>query len=139
MSRKRGARTKCTPETIERLREALELGATVRVACNCAGISETTYHRWITEAEAGDPDRQEFRDAVKAARGAAALGHLETIRAASRSGEWKASAWWLERVEGYTRSVRVENARPPDPAEDLTDAEIEARLRRIRSAAEGEE
>jgi len=135
-----GARTKCTPETIERLCEALELGATVRIACNCAGISVTTYHRWISEAEAGDQDRREFWDAVKAARGAAALGHLETLRAASQAGEWKASAWWLERVEGYTRAVRVETSRPPDPAEDMTDAEIEARLRRIRAgAAEGEE
>ena len=48
-----GARTKCTPETIERLCEALELGATVRIACNCAGISVTTYHRWVSEAGRG--------------------------------------------------------------------------------------
>lgn len=131
--------TDCTPEVIAYVVEAHEAGANVRTACNYAGISETSYHHWRARGERGEEPYSEFAAAVKKARGRRAMFYLGVIKDAAEDGDWKAGAWWLERVEGYTKSVRVEQASAPDPTEDLTNAEIEARLRQLQQEREGEE
>lgn len=79
-----------TQPTIDRLLDALRIGATVQMACAAAGISDTTYYRWLdgNERAAG---------AVEAAKTTAAVSALESIQRAAVNGDWRAAAWLLER------------------------------------------
>lgn len=92
---------KDTPETREKILNAIREGAPFRHACMFAGISEDTFMRWREI----DPD---FADQVKLAEGQFTMVHLHNIRQHglpirnSRGdiiapGSWQASAWLLER------------------------------------------
>lgn len=82
--------TKYTPETVKLITDAIRLGATFRIACDYAGISEDTFALWRKRY----PD---FADAVKGAEGKGAIGWLAKIEAAANEGTWQAAAWKLER------------------------------------------
>jgi len=96
-----GRRSKYTPETVDKLTQAIRLGATYRLACDYAGISDDTFARW-RERYAG------FAEAIKLAEGEGALKSLAVIERAANGvkgedGEyilaptWQAAAWKLER------------------------------------------
>jgi hypothetical protein len=96
-----GRRTKYTPETVEKITQAIRLGATYRLACDYAGISEETFAQWRNT-------KPEFSEAVKAAEGEGAIKWLALIdRAANgitdkdgnlvQAPSWQAAAWKLER------------------------------------------
>ena len=79
-----------TQQTIGRLLDALRLGASVQMACAAAGISDTTYYRWLDGNDRGAVE-------VESAKTAAALSALESIQRAAVNGDWRAAAWLLER------------------------------------------
>lgn len=85
-----GRKTKYTPETIEKLLQAIRMGATYDLACKYAGISFELFCQWRNE-------KVDFLDAVKEAEGQAAYGWLEKIEKAANDGNWQAAAWKLER------------------------------------------
>lgn len=96
-----GRRSKYTPETVDKITQAIRLGATYKLACDYAGISEDTFARW-RERYAG------FAEAIKLAEGEGALKSLAVIERAANGvkgedGEyilaptWQAAAWKLER------------------------------------------
>lgn len=62
-----------TPELIETIAGHLRLGVPIGAACIAAGISTTTYYRWLAQAEAADPDKpsleRDMRDTCIQARG----------------------------------------------------------------------
>jgi hypothetical protein len=95
-----GRRTKYTPETVDRILQAIRLGATYQLACDYAGIGVTTFHEWINA-------KPEFAQQVKEAEGKGALGWLAKIEQAATDGNWQAAAWKLERryPREYGRSV----------------------------------
>jgi transposase len=126
-------------ETIAKeLCDYLRAGLPVSTACARAGIGRSTYHRWIQRGEQGEEPFATFRDASKRARAEAESEVLEGIKAAGVAGQWQAYAWLAERLWGHSKRIRVEQA-APDPAEGLTDAEIEARLQRLQRERGGEE
>lgn len=87
---KRGRKLKYTPETVELIVQALKLGATERLACEYANISQETYYNWKR-------NKAEFLEKVKTAQGQAAVVLLARIQQEAREGSWQAAAWLLER------------------------------------------
>ena len=67
--------SKLTPEVTERLLHALRTGNARVMACRYAGISEPTFHRWMTDER---PEFREFREVVEQAEATrAAVAWLE--------------------------------------------------------------
>lgn len=91
--------TKYTPEAVERICEAIRLGATYELAAGYAGITYATFNTWRQE-------KPQFFDAVKEAEAAGALAWLRRIESASAE-TWQAAAWKLERryPQDYGRTV----------------------------------
>jgi transposase len=101
-----------TEETRDKICKAIELGATYKLACFYAGISEATFYDW----KAND---LEFLEAIHIAEGKGAVNHLVNITRASKGVQnpdgdgyiltpsWQASAWILERryPDEYGRRV----------------------------------
>jgi hypothetical protein len=85
-----GRRSKYTPETVDKLTQAIRLGATYKLACDYAGIDVSTFHDWVNT-------KPEFSTVIKEAEGKGALGWLAKIEQAATDGNWQAAAWKLER------------------------------------------
>lgn len=136
-----------TDEVRDRVVEALSRGASRRAAANHAGVSEATLAEWVRRGEqAGEKSTRlvAFARAVEVAEGMGELALVENIRLAGQGacpGDWKASAWLLERryPERYGRRgavsagesvpAAVEEPRAPVSALD------ELASRRVRTAA----
>jgi hypothetical protein len=93
-------RSKYTPEVVQRVVQAIELGATYELACGYAGISHETFAQWRRS-------KPEFLEAVKEAEGRAAVKWLAKIEQAASDGTWQAAAWKLERrhPHDYGRTI----------------------------------
>lgn len=85
-----GRPTKYVPEVIEKILNAIAVGAPFSHACNYAGISFETFNEWRK-------DKSEFSEQVKNAEGKAVIGWLARIEQAAKDGNWTAAAWKLER------------------------------------------
>jgi hypothetical protein len=88
---------------IEKLEQALLLGATYELAARYAGISVSTFDRWRRQAEharAGTP-LAHLRDRLHQAEARAAIGWLAKIEQAANNGDWRAAAFKLERRYPY--------------------------------------
>ena len=118
-----GRRSKYTPETVEKLTQAIRLGATYKLACDYAGISEDTFARWREQ-------HADFADIIQKAEGTAAVGWLAKIEAAASDGNWPAAAWKLERryPEMYGRQrVEMTGAEGGPIATEITIRQVPAR------------
>jgi hypothetical protein len=82
-----GRPTKYSEERAKKIFGLLGEGNTRRTAALCSGISEDTFAVWL----------KRYADGVKEAEAAAEQMHVTNIRVASVTGNWTASAWWLER------------------------------------------
>ena len=100
-------KTKLTPKTQKAIVDALSVGATHRIACEYAGITQDTFYRWLNQGEAGKSPFSEFSEQVARTQGRAAVGWLAKIDAAANEGDWRAVAWKLERryPQEYGRTV----------------------------------
>jgi hypothetical protein len=85
-----GRKSKYTPETVQKITQAIELGATYELACGFAGIAPATFYDWMNK-------KPEFSEAIKTAEGKGAVKWLAKIEAAATDGNWQAAAWKLER------------------------------------------
>jgi len=102
--------SKLNDRRIKRICDALAVGATYQTAAEYAGISRQTLAKWIKHGERMHFGKQkQLVEAVYEAQGRAKIAALATIARASKDGDWKAAAWFLERrePEGYGRSDRV--------------------------------
>ncbi len=92
--------TKYTPETVKKITQAIELGATYELACGYAGISYDTFNTWRQT-------KAKFSEAIKEAEGKASVKWLARIEQAT-SEHWQAAAWKLERryPKDYGRTVQ---------------------------------
>lgn len=88
--RRTGRDSAYTPERVQRIVNAIRMGATYKLACKYGGIVESTFYKWKLE-------RKEFSEAIQEAEGAAAVGWLAKIEQAANEGTWQAAAWKLER------------------------------------------
>ena len=104
--------TKLTPETQNKIVQAIRIGATYKHAADYAGISEASLYGWLArEKKETKGIYFEFLDAVKRAGGEATVGWLAKIEKAATEGSWQAAAWKLERrhPDDYGRSnLRVD-------------------------------
>jgi len=94
---------------IDKLEQAILMGATYELAAMYAGISESTFQRWRAKA-ATAPDGSPLallRERLRQAEGRAAIGWLAKIEQAAQAGDWRAAAFKLERrwPEAYGRSL----------------------------------
>lgn len=93
-----GRPTKFTPDTQNKLVQAIQMGATYEHAAAYAGISYNTFNEWMKKGEdAKSGEFLEFSEAIKEAEGRAVIGWLAKIEKAANDGTWQAAAWKLER------------------------------------------
>lgn len=95
---------------IEKLEQAILIGATYELAAMYAGMSEKTFKHW-RDAAATAPEGTALatlRERLRAAEGRAAIGWLAKIERVANDGDWKACAWKLERryPETYGRTFQ---------------------------------
>ena len=134
-----GRPSKLTPETTQRIVEAVELGATWERAADAAGVGASTLGLWRRRGEAGDAPYSAFLAALKRAEGAGVERALMVIRKAAAAGAWQASAWLLERRYpadyGRRSEVSVRASAASEVATATSDAAIVAALHALRSSA----
>jgi transposase len=103
-----GRKSKLTPETQERIVQAIRVGATYELAAQFGGIAYNTFNEWMKAGAAAEKGvKHEFYEAIKAAEGEAAIKWLALIDKAAVD-TWQAAAWKLERryPENYGRQVQ---------------------------------
>jgi hypothetical protein len=86
-----------TPEVTESIVNALKAGAYIETAVVFAGISKSTFYRWMQRGEREKSGlHASFRDAIKKGLAFAEMRLLLFIGEAGLS-QWQAAAWVLER------------------------------------------
>lgn len=122
---KTGPKSKYTPETVDKILNAIAVGAPYVHACGYAGISQDTFERWRAQ-------HTEFAEAIKNAEGRAVVGWLAKIEKAASEGNWQAVAWKLERRyhEHFGRKDKVQID------VNKLDADIERELAAITAGSE---
>ena len=97
-----GRKPKLTEELVNNLCRYVENGASYKDACIAVGIGETAFYRWLDDADSDDEKikykdlKVKLRDSLKKANAKFKSYHLANITRLS-NGDWKASAWILER------------------------------------------
>jgi len=89
--------SKLTDEVTERVVQAVRAGNYAEAACQSAGISSSTYYRWMSRGDQ-DPgsDYARFREAVLRAEAEAEVYAVAIIRRAMGD-DWRAAVAYLER------------------------------------------
>jgi hypothetical protein len=138
-----GRPTKLNIDVANRILDALRLGVPQSTATAYAGISRSTYYRWLAVADDSDaPDEfRDFRDAVRTARAEAEVRSIAVIQNASDR-SWQAAAWFLERSfpEHWARKDRHEITGNDGRGIELSvDVEaLDLKLRRLIAERRGE-
>jgi transposase len=88
--------TKLTPELQKEIVGYIEAGNYIEVACEAAGISQSTFFDWKARGAKKQPLYSEFLEAVKKAESKAEIRNVVVIQKAAQE-NWQASAWYLER------------------------------------------
>jgi hypothetical protein len=115
--------SKLTPETIERLTQAIGLGASYELACRYAGVDYSSFRNWMRKGEECKAGPFfEFFQAIKKAEGAGAVGWLATIERAAQEGVWQAAAWKLERRYPQQYARKAVEVIDHDASSDATKA-----------------
>lgn len=92
-------KTKFTPDTRDKIIQALRGGNYRKVAAEYAGITYVTLRNWLLLAEDphAPPEYVEFLASVQKAEADAEVADIARIRQASAEGSWQAAAWIRER------------------------------------------
>jgi len=92
--------SKMTTPRIEAALNALKMGCTRRAAAGAAGVTATTFYRWLEDTT--------FRDEVEKAELMAEATYTAAVANAVPT-NWQAAAWWLERRKyaDYARREQV--------------------------------
>lgn len=92
--------SKFTQATVDRLLQAVRLGATYELAAKSAGITYHTFNNWhqgVFPRGADSNLKMEFLDGLTRAEGEGALQWLAVINRAAKDGDWRAAMTLLER------------------------------------------
>jgi hypothetical protein len=115
------------PETLNKLRQAIQAGNDVETSAHFAGISIANVYRWLelgkNEAERiavgtpADPEQAEylsFWEELRQARATAIVRNVSYVQTAAQNGNWQAAKWWLEQTvpEVYSKGTK--------PTKDVT-------------------
>lgn len=98
---------KLTPELAEEAIKLVSNGASNADVIAYLGVAEGTFYTWLREPK-NDAQRA-LAQGLKKAETERKLWHLQRIHEAAKSGDWKASAWYLERryPNEYARTQRI--------------------------------
>jgi len=120
--RRPGRPSKLTPDTVDRILNAVRCGAPNKVACAAAGVSEQAFYKWQQRADepGASKEYREFVEALTRARQEGIAARLAIIQKASRM-DWRAAAWLLERdlPEAFSLKFRVEHSAAPQNIGDM--------------------
>jgi hypothetical protein len=110
-----------TPELIAELGRLLRAGNYLSAAAHAAGVDAHVLDGWLSKgARDSRGIYRELYEAVAQAQGAGEARHVANIAKAAVDGDWKASAWLLERQypERWARASQrdMPNAEAPLPS-----------------------
>jgi len=89
---------KYSPETVKTICDHILIGLSQKDAALMAGISESVFYLWKSQAEAGDPEKLEFLESLKKAEAQLKASSLmEITKQGKENKSWQAIAWILER------------------------------------------
>ena len=144
--KKRGRPSKLTKTVAAKIVEALEAGNFQEPAARAAGVSRSTFHRWMQRGADDESFNRtsiyrDFRDSVKKAEAEAEVKAVKCVIDAGET-KWQAAMTWLERKfpERWSRGERREHSgtieKPTIDLSVLTDEEL-ATLDTITAKIEG--
>lgn len=98
-----GRHSKYNEETVNRICDAIRVGATRKSASACGGISDSLFHQWMKE-------NPEFAEKVQRAEGGmlARMAARVYQEAVAPDGDWRAALEVLKRRERSEWSERTE-------------------------------
>ena len=99
------------PSIQDRICKAIAQGCNYEQAAAFGGIHVGTMYSWLSNGREQEYQNHHYRlffDAVQKARAHCMLKHLANIDRAADAGDWKASAWKLERIFGMIAKDRPE-------------------------------
>jgi len=116
--KKTGRPPKLDDIAVQKICEALSVGSYIESAAAYAGVTKVTLYAWL---KAGNRQKRgkyrEFLNAVEQAMEMGEMAHVNNIAEKSK-GDWKASAWMLERKFpkkwGRKEIVRTEDEHTKD-------------------------
>jgi transposase-like protein len=113
-------RTKLTKEIQDKIIQAVKTGATYDICAQYAGIAPSTFYLWMKQGrERKSKDKIEFLEEIKRAESMGAIANLTLIQRAAQGGDWKASAWIMERRHGYSKQNNFNRAEDEESQELL--------------------
>jgi hypothetical protein len=152
-----GRDTKLTPERSQKIVDAIRLGNYAVVACQLAGVDDSTFYRWMEKGEdklddhgkliEPDPLYRDFRESVRRAEAEAEALAVRTVVVASRSDPNVAiklleRRWPKRWRQQYTAEVTGSDGGPiaieiARTLEGMTDAELDALKRSLADGVAG--
>lgn len=113
--------TKFNEVTMEKIFEAIKVGATPTTAGKYAGVSRETIWRWVKRGDRGQAEYREFARRFHETQASLVVLLLAVVDKAAMKGDWKAAAWKLARID------RKEYGSMADaPAESEAPKQVEA-------------
>ena len=128
---------KLTRELAEEAIRLVKGGASNADVISYLGVAEGTFYAWLREPK--NEAQTALAQGLKKAETERKLWHLQRIHRAAEEGDWKASAWYLERryPNEYARTQRLTGEVVTTQRSDaLTEAIRETAKRRERGGAE---
>lgn len=117
---------KLTPELAEEAIRLVKGGASNADVISYLGVAEGTFYAWLRDPQ-NDAQRA-LAQGLKKAETERKLWHLQRIHKAAEEGDWKASAWYLERryPREYARTQRtIEMSRGTEVEDDALSKSLE--------------
>lgn len=98
---------KLTDELADKALDLIKGGATNADVIAWLGVVESTFYAWLKDPKT--EAQRKLSEGIKKAEVERKLWHLNKIHQAAKNGDWKASAWYLERryPNEYARTNRV--------------------------------
>ena len=107
-----GRKTIMSDDLVKNILALIEIGSPVKDVVKSQGISEPTYYHWLkrgademerlernsnAKPNPSEVEFLEFFKSVERAKSVAVNKHVAVVSNAGKNGDWRASAWWLER------------------------------------------
>ena len=131
-----GRRCLLDAKRIKRICEGVEAGLTYKMSAKYAGISESTFYKWLREGrkEKGEEKYKNFVSKLEQAEISGAVYHLQNIKEHSKK-DWKPSAWILERRHNFTRYNHIQSQMENQEATTEPKKLLEETIKKNREAS----
>lgn len=106
-------------------------GSYLETACKVAGISRKRFYDWVALGNQGREPYLDFVMRLNKAQGEATMDSLSVIELAGARGDWRASAWRLERMYPELYGQKIELTKRPDYDPSAPEAVQTANLSRL--------